>query len=464
MANFPLFPQDGVLTTAGRQAILKSLGPDYDLLIYKASLGDQALSGGSLEAITGVQHEVLTLMIHGESQQAENGRYWLHVFVDQTQTLDGRTSFLLAELAIMAKLRNVQSGVEEDVCLIANNAYGFAREVNLSDAGTIQTLEWEFFIPLSGEANITVDVGSNPVYTTPTMVRSLIGNHNTDPNAHKPLFDAVRAWAQGLIDTLSEAVQGVRDALDNHKNNRSNPHQVSFAQILGPDGVVAVENGGTGSQYHQYYHWTLSSGHLYCTINGYEMKYWGSVSGLGVWVGVPRDAVISLPIPFGSAQYWASAETFNADDVVQDEATVKAKSANSLTVRFNGGAGNNKVVHFCCIGFAAPLNSIPNRPGAPAFYPPLSHQTDPPPIVENVGNASVGYTFSAADNWQPTGDGQFALNVTVGDAGATLTVVDVTDTGGAGAATGWSVTAGVATITADAPFDGMIFVMDAVIA
>ena len=462
MANFPLFPQDGVITTAGRQAILKSMGPDYDLEIYKASLGDQALSGGSLEAITGVQHEVLTMMIQGENQQAENGRYWLHVFVDQTQTIQGNTSFLLAELAIMAKLKYIPDGTVEDVCLIANNAYGFARQVNLAQAGTIQTLEWEFFIPLSGEANITVDVGTNPVYTTPTIVRSLIGNHNADPHAHKPLFDAIRAWAQGLIDALSGVVQDVSDALTNHKNNKANPHQVQFSQILGPDGVVAVENGGTGSPYHQYYYWTLGSGHLYCAINGYEMKYWGRVGGLGV-IGV-RSAVIGLPIPFGNPQYWANAEVWNSNSVAVHEASVVNKSTGSVTVMFNSATGENIEVDFCCIGLAAPLGSIPNRPGAPAFYPPLSRQSDPPPVVENVGGASVGYTFSETDHWQPTGDGQYTLNITVGNAGADLAVVDVTNTGGTGVATGWSISAGVATITADAPFDGIIFVMDAVIA
>ena len=463
MGNFPLFPQDGVLTTAGRQAILKSLGPDYDLEIYRASLGDKALSGGSLEAITGVQNEVLTMKIQGENQEAQNGRYWLHVFVDQTQTLQGNTSFLLAELAIMARLKHIPSGAVEDVCLIANNAFGFARVVNLAQAGTIQTLEWEFFIPLSGEANITVDVGSNPVYTTPTVVRSIVGNHNNDQDAHEPKFQALRAWVQGLIDWLSGAFYAVSDALTAHKQNKNNPHQVQFAQILGPDGVVAVENGGTGSQYHQIYYWTLSSGYLYCSINGYEMKYWGRVNGLGVVAG--RNAVISLPISFGDTQYWANAEVWDAGEpLVSHEATVIGKSTNSVTVRFNSPTGEGIAVDFCCIGTAAPLGSIPNRPGAPAFYPPLSKQSDPPPIVENVSGASVGYPFSAGGNWQPTGDGQVKLNVTVGSSGAKLAVVDVTNTGGTGVATGWTVAAGVATITADAPFDGIIFVTDAIIA
>ena len=184
MSNFSLFPQDAVLTTAGRQAVLLSMTPDYDLDIYRASLGDQPMSGGALEDSAGVQNEVLTMMLQAENQRAENGHLWLHYWVEQAQTLQGETSFMLAELAIMAHLIYKPTGAVEDVCLIANNAFGFAREIHLSEAQTIQTLEWEFMIPISGDPNIIISVGPTPIYVTPAMAHSYIRAHNDDPLAH----------------------------------------------------------------------------------------------------------------------------------------------------------------------------------------------------------------------------------------------------------------------------------------
>ena len=431
--------------------------------IVGVQIGDQPWGSGSQQAVTECLNPIVTVPVDAvHDMRDEFGHVILRIREDQLiEAFDdaGITMFLYAERAIMA--RDPEGGPPKAMCYV--NAGELAETVHLYDNPEIARLELEFHLEIARAAEVVVKIGTDPAYVTPGMLAQDIDRHNADDDAHKGLFDAIRAWVLERIGEVVEALGSLGEALTRHTSARNNPHQVQFSQILGADGVVAVENGGTGSQYHQVYYWPLSSGHLWCTINGYEMKYWGRVAGLGVIGG--RSAVIGLPIPFGSAQYWANAEVWNSNNTLAShEATVTSKSTNSVTVFFNGASGQDIDVDFCCIGLAAPLNNIPNRPGAPAFYPPLSHQTDPPPVVENPAGASVGYPFSASGNWQPTGDGQFSLHVPVGNVDTFGAVVDVTTPNGESFACGHALDNGVVTITADEPADGIVTVTEAILA
>jgi len=349
--------------------------------ITDIQIGNQPWSGGNPQAAEQCLNPIVTVPVDAVYDMREEfGHVIVRIREDQLiQAFDdaGVTSFLYAERAIRA--RDPVSGTPKALCYV--NAGELAETVHLYNHPEIARLELEFHLEIARAAEVVVNIGTDPAYVTPSMLAQDIAKHDADPDAHAEKFAAVDgeiSAVNGRVNQTNLEVTQVQGGLNNHINRTDNPHQVNLAQLLGVAGVIPIANGGTGSPYTQAYY---ASGqiqdtfgpfpwYVYCYIQGYLMTCFGRISGIGSLAGggSASRATIPLPVPFADNTYFANASMF--DEVTGFSATISNKATNSIEIH-TLGTGSNADVDFMCVGLAANISSILNRPGSAGFYPPI---------------------------------------------------------------------------------------------
>lgn len=248
------------MTNDGLDMVLQVIG-GAKLTITKFAIGSGMMPAGKLFAdMDSMIEQKLTFDI-AESEFNESSKS-----VTVTGTFDTNAiteTFRWTEIGLFAKL---EDGEEKLYCY---GNCGDAGETLIPGNGSnIYTQQSASMIVTVGNtANVSIAVGETGLYATKEALKGHVDDmnnpHQTTPekiglgnvenaspsNGHVYFTESsdFEMTSGSTLGTLMGKIKNAISVLKGHINNKSNPHSVTLAQVLGGEGIIPIENGGTGA-------------------------------------------------------------------------------------------------------------------------------------------------------------------------------------------------------------------------